>query len=661
MAPFAPLPDRSLDELTLIAAIADELPVGVWVATAPDGAFVYANRAFDEIMGMTPKSDAQAGGYATPYGIYTRDGAPYPEDQMPFARALRAQASVVVDDIAIHRTDGGKVFIRAVARPMFGPAGNVTHVSIAFKDVSDEVRSNVDRAKAEADRQDLLARDAEVRSRAAHVEEQLRHVLAHVPLILFAIDRDGIIRLQEGRGLKDLGWDASDFLGRSIFDLYKDQPAILASTRRALAGEAFTDVVQAGPVVFETSYTPMHDASGAPSGCIGLSADITERRNMQERLVQAERLASMGTLAATVAHEINNPLTYVMANLDVLADQLTVLTAPLSAARLNDTLSLVNDAREGANRVRSIVRGLKAFSRTDDAVGPLDVRVILDRSIAIADNEIKHRARLLRDYGSVPPVEADDVRLSQVFVNLLVNAAQSIPEGQADTHEIRVRTWTEASSGSVAIAIEDTGAGISSEIKSRIFEPFFTTKPVGVGTGLGLSIVYGIVKGFGGDIDVRSELGKGSTFVVRLPAMAREPVAVEPARTSSLNSPRRRLLIVDDDVRVAHALRLLLDLEHDVQVHTHPKEALDLMVGGTRFDLIFCDLMMPEMSGMDLHAALAAQVPEQAERMVFVTGGAFTAAARDFLDRVPNPRLEKPFDIAQLGALLQDRLGTKPA
>jgi CheY-like chemotaxis protein len=190
------------------------------------------------------------------------------------------------------------------------------------------------------------------------------------------------------------------------------------------------------------------------------------------------------------------------------------------------------------------------------------------------------------------------------------------------------------------------------DVKARIFEPFFTTKPIGTGTGLGLSICHGIVHGLGGTIEVESRPGKGTTFRLQLPASGRARKAddVQPPRRAALR--RGRLLIVDDDERVARTLAKTLLSDHDVEIFVDPRAAVHRVLRGEPFDILFCDLMMPEMTGMDLHAVLAGEVPEQAARIVFVTGGAFTPAARDFVASIPNAVLEKPFDKEAIDAVL---------
>jgi PAS domain S-box-containing protein len=244
------------------------------------------------------------------------------------------------------------------------------------------------------------------------------------------------------------------------------------------------------------------------------SAELEATRNA---LVQAERLATAGQLAAGVGHEINNPLAYVLANVMYAVEELGQLQRPQPGVDLEEVLRALVQAQMGAERIRDIVRDLRIFARGDpEAMGPVDVQAALEFSIAMSAHEIRQRAQLVRQYGQVPFVRANESRLGQVFLNLLLNAAQAIPEGAVDTHRVTVAT-RQAEEGWVAIEVRDTGKGIAPEHLRHIFEPFFTTKPVGVGTGLGLSVCHGIVAGLGGTIQVESTPGQGSTFRVLLP------------------------------------------------------------------------------------------------------------------------------------------------
>jgi CheY-like chemotaxis protein len=274
----------------------------------------------------------------------------------------------------------------------------------------------------------------------------------------------------------------------------------------------------------------------------------------------------------------------------------------------------------------------------------------------MAWNEIRHRARLAREYAATPPVLANESRLGQLFLNLIMNAAQAIPEGRAEENVIRLTTGTDPA-GAVVVSVADTGVGMAPEVKQRLFTPFFTTKPVGVGTGLGLAICRRIVAELGGEIAVESGAGKGSVFRVTLPASPRETPAESPAASAPVRAARRgRVLVVDDEPSVSTAIRRTLALDHDVSAAASGVEALALLRSGARFDVILCDLMMPQMTGMDLHRELAGLAPEMAAQMIFVTAGAFTPAARRFLDEVPNLRVDKPFEPQHLRALVNERV-----
>jgi PAS domain S-box-containing protein len=380
--------------------------------------------------------------------------------------------------------------------------------------------------------------------------------------------------------------------------------------------------------------------------------DLSDRRRAED----ASRLASLGTLAAGVAHEINNPLAYVVANIAHVRDRIGALVrdAPPEVVR-SDVLDPLAEAEDGARRVRDIVRQLRAFAHPEEQVGHLQPARALHAALAMAQHEIRHRARLLEDVAPTPPVMGNENRLVQVFVNLLVNAAQAIPEGNAAAHEVRVSLRPRGDE--VVAQIADTGAGMSAETRARVFEPFFTTKGPGSGVGLGLAISHSIVTGLGGRIEVESEPGRGSLFRVILPVARVAPPAAAPAPAPGAPAPPRpHVLVVDDEPLVSRALARMLEADADVVIAERARDALERVRAGERFDLVLCDLMMPDLSGMELHAALQAIDPAIADRMVFVTGGAFTQAASEFLERVPNARLEKPIDRAALREVVR-RIG----
>jgi two-component system, cell cycle sensor histidine kinase and response regulator CckA len=383
--------------------------------------------------------------------------------------------------------------------------------------------------------------------------------------------------------------------------------------------------------------------------------DVTERKQVQTQLMLADRLSSLGRLASGVAHEINNPLAYVMLNLELLGARLRGLHGA-DPGVLAQMVRGVDDARDGAERMRRIVRALGNFGRGDeDGVGAVDVHGVLDSAVEIAAMQLRHRARLTRRYEATGPARANAFRLGQVFLNLLVNAADALRDGAPD-NEI-VLTTRSRDDGFVVIEVQDSGEGIPHEQQARIFEPFFTTKPIGEGTGLGLAVCHAIVTSFGGQIACESEPGAGARFRVTLPpaqgqpdtgSTTRDPRAAGLARSATF--ARGRVLVVDDDARVGLALARTLD-EHDVVVVSSGRDALD-RCRTERFDCILCDVQMPDVSGVEVHAALQREGLGVERRIIFVTGGAVTEAARSALAQLDNLVLEKPVDMTVLRSVV---------
>jgi PAS domain S-box-containing protein len=384
--------------------------------------------------------------------------------------------------------------------------------------------------------------------------------------------------------------------------------------------------------------------------------DLTERKRMEQRLMLADRMVSVGTLAAGIAHEINNPLAYVIANLSFIQEEVEELGPSLSAARAKSLRELIAQAEDGSERVRVIIRDLKSFSRADSADdGPVEIQRVLDSAVNMAWNEIRHRAQLQKRCADVPAVRGNEARLGQVFLNLLVNAAQSIPVGHASDNQITLTVQQRGEQ--VIVEIADTGAGISSDVLPRIFDPFFTTKPVGVGTGLGLSICHNIIAACGGEISVESAQGRGTTFRVALPVADSKSLRPRAAPSLPVQAQGRklRILIVDDEPSVVRALQRALR-EHDLVVAFSGVEAIEVLDSGQQFDLVFCDLMMAQLSGMEVFDIVKRRFPTLNDRFVFMTGGAFTQQAKDFLTGVSNPVVEKPFDIRALRSLVNRRV-----
>jgi signal transduction histidine kinase len=405
-----------------------------------------------------------------------------------------------------------------------------------------------------------------------------------------------------------------------------------------------------------------------------------EQRRMQQHLAISDRLASIGMIAAGVAHEINNPLAALVANIEaaqealalaraIAEDQGAGAAAPAQrevwrslASTLERGCVPLDDAGAAAGRIRDTAQDLKVFSKAhSDEKTLVDVRRVLDSCARMAATATRHCARVVRDFAEVPPILASEGRISQVFLNLILNAAQAISEGHAAENEIRLVTRFDAANGRVVVEVRDTGCGIPEENLPRIFDPFFTTKPSGIGTGLGLSICERVVAALDGRIGVRSRVGEGSTFTVELPAAP--PQALPATRRATAPVPsglpahrRGRVLVVDDDAIVGRAVARVLERDNEVVALDDPAEALRRITAHEQFDVVLCDLMMPEMTGMELYDRVRETAPEQAERVVFLTGGVFTAESRAFLERVPNACVEKPFQSDQLRAIVGDAI-----
>ncbi len=481
-------------------------------------------------------------------------------------------------------------------------------------------------------------------------------IVRHGPDGLALVDPSGEVRFANGK-LEELLASDTPLVGTALAD-HLGRDAQVALERLEGPESARTlELLLADGRTLELVTSPPFEVDGGPVRLFALR-DISGRRRLEAQLAQADRLGSLGTLAAGVAHEVNNPLGYLSANLEYLAEMLKQHAPALPLMDRAEMLAAIAEARDGAARVAQIVGDLGRFSRGDDALPaesrrPVDLTLVLRKAIKMTRNELRHRATLTEELNKVPPVNASEGRLLQVFVNLLTNAAQALDEEAAATNRVEVRCWAE---GPVVYAeVSDSGPGIAPDHRDRVFEPFFSTKDVGSGTGLGLSICHGILTGLGGGIELRPGIRGGAAFRVALPAA--RPLdrhsSIPPAPMESAPE-RARILVVDDERLVGRALTRALSV-HEVVALQDPDEALRRFLAEP-FDLCICDLMMPGLSGMEIHAQVLHRAPELAERMVFMTGGAFTPRSRAFLEEVPTRAIEKPFGIEMVRAAVASEL-----
>jgi signal transduction histidine kinase/CheY-like chemotaxis protein len=617
--------------------VLEALPVGVWVARVPSGQVAYANPEFRKIMGMDAVAESRIQDAPATYGIFNLEGQCYPVDRLPFSRVVATGRAVMADDLVIHRADARKVNIRTFAYPLSSSSGDLTHVLVAFIDISAEVRAEEERRLTES---------------------RLAFAVSHAPIAIWATDSVGVVTLSEGEGLASLGVKSGDLVGTNLFDVYKDHPSIPGFLRRALAGESFWYTVQVGEAAYETRVSPVIDAAGRVTGMTGLSNDVTALRKLQANAIQSDRIIALGTLAASVAHEINNPLTYILGHLSFLSDSLNHLdrvTRGLAEPARSDFRDLADGMREalepvraGTERIAGITRELRTFSRPAAGTSPVDVQAAVASVLKLIGKELESRADVEVDLRKTSPVLGDPARLVQVILNLVVNAMHALPADQARTNRVWVRAEDEGRH--VVIEIADNGPGVQPEDRERIFEPFQTTKEVGEGSGLGLFVCQNIVNAWSGKVTVDERPGGGARFRVMLPIVpermdAPAPLAVGVSPTATRD--RGHIMVVDDEPPVANLLRAQLEAAgYRVTLETEAERALERLTSGSAgIDLVYCDLMMKGMSGMDLADALAVRAPSQLDRVVFMTGGAFTSRARDFRDVRAERCVDKPFDV----------------
>jgi two-component system cell cycle sensor histidine kinase/response regulator CckA len=514
--------------------------------------------------------------------------------------------------------------------------------------------------------------------RAAGAEGSFRTLIEATPDGI-VVHRERVIVYANAALARMLGWPGPEaLLGTPVIEIVHidDRDAVAAridALGRGLPATPFTEMrvlrADGSSLVCSVGGVRVH-FEGARS-ILAVLRDVTPEKTLQAHLAKMDRMASLGGLAAGVAHEINNPLAYVMLHLEAITSVSRRASEAAAAApgagladRAPSALSVIADhaasASEGAERVRTIVRDLRVFSRVEEQeiMRSVDVIGALELALSTASHEIKHRARIVRELSDVPPVAAPEGRLTQVFLNLVLNAAQAIPEGDPTAHTITIRAARRGAH--VHVAISDDGAGIPAEVLPRLFEPFFTTKPTGIGSGLGLAICHGIATSVGGRIDVESEVGKGSTFTVVLPVGIETPVRQAATVLATPRATRRlRLLIVDDEPAILKALRLSLRANHEVELADSAEAAREILAADPGFDAILCDVLMPGLGGAGLHAWVSAELPRLEPRMLFMSGGRIGAAADALAERVQDRWIDKPFAIAELVARIAEIAGAR--
>jgi PAS domain S-box-containing protein len=492
----------------------------------------------------------------------------------------------------------------------------------------------------------------------AVLEEQLRTVISNTPVILFALDKEGVFTLLEGKSLGVLGLKPGEVVGQSVADIFADFPQAIEGAHRALAGETVATIVEGQGLVFDTQYTPLRDENGEVIGAIGVATDITERRKLEEQIEQQERLAAIGQLAGGIAHDFNNLLTTI-----ILYAQMGLGKGGLSPDVARSLETILSEARRAAELVQQILD----FSRRSPMQKQfVDLEPFIKETFHVLQRTIPENISVELEIGpGEHVVYADPTRIQQVLMNLVVNARDAMPDGgkldirlsRIDAKPGRKTPVPEMTPGRwICLSVSDTGTGIPPDVLPHVFEPFFTTKPIGQGTGLGLAQVYGIVKQHEGHMNVETETGQGSTFLVYLPAHRAEE-GEGPTEETKLDVPAGQgetILLVEDNEKLLEVSRDILEsLGYRVLTAMNGQAALGIC-RSEEVDLVLTDVVMPEMGGADLVHNLRSLNPEL--KAVAITGHAMAEGLKELQKVGLAGIVYKPLDVTDLAQAVRRAL-----
>ena len=531
--------------------------------------------------------------------------------------------------------------------------GNPRSFSVLNLDAGPKIQVRLDAASEDQVRLQSALRQA---------NDTLDSVLNAIPDPLFVKDRAHRWILLNPAFCSFMGKSREELLGRSDFDFFPPKEAGVFWAKDELVFT--TGVTHENEEAFTDSTGRCHTISTKkacfqrPNGeqiLVGTIRDLTDRRTLESALRLNERMATVGTLAAGVAHEMNTPLAYILTNIEFAVDAIGKFRAG-DEVDLDDLHASLRQSIEGAGRLRDVVQDLRRLSGPEEERrSAVSMRDVFEASARMLTNQIRQRGRLVIDVqADLPLVLGTSGRLGQVIVNLLLNAVQALPESGLRQNLVTLRAQREGAQH-VLVEVTDNGTGIPDDVLPRIFDPFFTTKPIGVGTGLGLSLCHGIVTSFGGRIEALTSAA-GTTMRIVLPVAKTALTVAPPSPPPPATGARGRILIIDDEPAMTIAIRRVLCADYDVTVAVGGEEGLRC-VEAEDFDLVLCDLMMPVLTGAAIHDRLVSSKPELAARFVFMTGGAFTPDTQAFIARVSNRLVQKPFRSGELRQLARETVG----
>ena len=505
-----------------------------------------------------------------------------------------------------------------------------------------------------------LARDRTERILAEKVlkrsEERFRTVLEDMDNGYFELDQHGYYMFVNDAMCKILGLNRSEIVAKHFSNFIDPSDDKFIDNSRAIISEVIAKSVTLSGMfgtivkgdgsrrIIGVSASPMKDAAGSITGIKGITRDITDRIKMEQQLLIAGKLASIGELAAGVAHEINNPLTAIMGYAQLLANDDDV------PGNIKSDLGKIYNQSQRAAR---IVQNLLTFARNytpEKSIIDLNELILKTLELRSYEHKVGNTEVVTELQDGLPGISADEHQIQQVILNIVINAEQSIA---AIKKTGTIKIVTRAVEDKIRISITDDGPGIPREMLDRLFDPFFTTKDVGQGTGLGLSVCHGIITNHGGRIYAESVMGEGATFIIELPVSKESSIKVisEPAilqKCMHLSVAGKKILVVDDETVIRDILkRILSERGYHVDSAASGLEGLQ-KIENSQYDVYLLDIKMPGIDGKDMYETIGEKYPHLVKRVIFITGDTITKSTLDFLESTGREYFSKPLDFTKL-------------